>query len=75
MLDEKGPDHAKCFEVCVELGARRYPSSWGRSKKRAEQQAALNALVEMGVAVIEDDEVHLQDEDCGCMNGSANTDE
>jgi ribonuclease-3 len=49
MLDEKGPDHAKCFEVCVELGAKRYPSSWGRSKKRAEQLAARNALVEMGV--------------------------
>lgn len=61
MLDEKGPDHAKCFEVCVEIGARRFPSSWGRSKKRAEQQAALNALVEMGFAVIEDGEVLLRD--------------
>jgi len=48
MLDEKGPDHAKCFEVCVELGAKRFPSSWGRSKKRAEQLAARNALIEMG---------------------------
>lgn len=50
MLDEKGPDHAKCFEVCVELGAKRFASSWGRSKKRAEQLAARNALVEMGYA-------------------------
>jgi len=54
MLDEKGPDHAKCFEVCVEIGARRFPSSWGRSKKQAEQQAALNALIELGYAEIDD---------------------
>ncbi|MGE3108032.1 MAG: ribonuclease III [Phycisphaerales bacterium] len=50
VLDEKGPDHAKCFEVCVEIGARRFKSSWGQSKKQAEQQAALHALEELGVA-------------------------
>ncbi len=50
VLDEKGPDHAKCFEVCVEMGARRYPSCWGQSKKQAEQQAALEALIECGFA-------------------------
>ncbi len=50
VLDEKGPDHAKCFEVCVEIGARRFPSCWGQSKKQAEQMAALNALQELGVA-------------------------
>jgi ribonuclease III len=51
VLDEKGPDHSKCFEVCVEIGARRFKSSWGQSKKQAEQQAALYALHELGVAV------------------------
>lgn len=50
VLDEKGPDHAKCFEVCVEMGARRFPSCWGPSKKQAEQEAALEALLEMGLA-------------------------
>lgn len=50
VLDEKGPDHAKCFEVAVEIGARRFPSCWGASKKQAEQAAALEALVELGVA-------------------------
>lgn len=49
VLDEQGPDHAKCFEVCVEIGARRFPSTWGASKKQAEQQAALEALIELGV--------------------------
>lgn len=55
VLDEKGPDHAKCFEVCVALGNRRFESSWGASKKQAEQQAALNALVALGLAEVNDD--------------------
>lgn len=50
VLDEKGPDHSKCFEVCVEIGERRFRSSWGQTKKQAEQQAALYALEELGVA-------------------------
>jgi ribonuclease-3 len=50
VLDEKGPDHAKCFEVCVEIGARRFESTWGPSKKEAEQLAALQALVELELA-------------------------
>lgn len=48
LLDEQGPDHAKCFEICVELGGKRFPSCWGQSKKDAEQQAALHALGDMG---------------------------
>jgi len=55
VLDEKGPDHAKCFEVAVEIGARRFPSRWGPSKKEAEQQAALVALHELGLAEEDDD--------------------
>ena len=43
-LDEQGPDHSKCFEVCVSLAGRRFPSAWGSSKKEAEQRAALRAL-------------------------------
>ena len=43
VLDEKGPDHAKCFEICAEIGGRRFPSAWARSKKQAEQDAALIA--------------------------------
>ena len=51
VLDEKGPDHAKCFEVCVQAGARRFEGAWGPSKKQAEQLAALAALRELGLAV------------------------
>jgi len=43
-LDEKGPDHSKCFEVCVVVGDVRFPSAWGPSKKAAEQEAAKRAL-------------------------------
>ena len=51
VMDEKGPDHAKCFKVAVELGGKVYPSSWGQSKKQAEQQAAQMALHDLGVLV------------------------
>lgn len=50
LLDEKGPDHCKCFEVCVEVDGRRSASAWANSKKEAEQNAALNALLELGLA-------------------------
>jgi len=49
ILDEKGPDHSKCFEVCVEVDGRRFSSAWANSKKEAEQAAALHALRELGV--------------------------
>jgi len=44
VLDEKGPDHSKCFQVSASIGPRMYPAAWGPSKKEAEQQAANNAL-------------------------------
>jgi len=49
MLDEKGPDHSKCFEVAVLIGSRRYAGAWGSSKKEAEQKAAYLTLRELGV--------------------------
>ena len=48
VLDEKGPDHAKAFEVAVVIRGRRYPSAWGPSKKSAEQLAAMEALRVLG---------------------------
>jgi len=55
LLDEKGPDHSKCFEVCVIINGRRYAGAWGPNKKTAEQKAALLALEELGV--VKKDEV------------------
>ena len=49
LLDEKGPEHAKCFELAARIGSRQYPSAWGRFKKQAEQKAALAALKKLGV--------------------------
>jgi ribonuclease III len=49
LLDEKGPDHSKCFEVRVVIGTRAYGSAWGPAKKPAEQKAAQIALEELGV--------------------------
>ena len=49
LLDEKGPDHDKCFESEVVISGRHFPSAWGRNKKEAEQKAALNALKELGI--------------------------
>jgi len=49
LLDEKGPDHNKCFELEVVIADRHFPSAWGTNKKEAEQKAAFNALVELGV--------------------------
>ena len=49
LLDEKGPDHDKCFESEVVIARRHFPSAWGTNKKEAEQKAAFNALVELGV--------------------------
>lgn len=44
LLDEKGPDHSKCFKIAAQVGGRHFPPAWGATKKDAEQRAALNAL-------------------------------
>ena len=49
LLDEKGPDHNKCFESQVVIGDQHFPSAWGTNKKEAEQKAAFNALIELGL--------------------------
>jgi ribonuclease-3 len=47
LLDEKGPDHSKCFKVAAYVSGRTFHPAWGRNKKEAEQRAAWNALSEM----------------------------
>lgn len=69
VLDEQGPDHSKCFKVRAEIGERHFEPCWGPTKKRAEQEAALAALKELGVIrqtetgdlhLAEPDEVHQE---------------
>lgn len=47
LLDEKGPDHSKCFKIAAVIGDQRFTAAWGRNKKEAEQRAAMNALDEL----------------------------
>lgn len=47
LVDEKGPDHSKCFKISAQVGGQRYMAAWGRNKKEAEQRAACNALSEL----------------------------
>ena len=63
VLDEKGPDHAKAFEIAVTIRGRRYPSAWGPSKKAAEQCAAREALRVLGKLEAETVPLDLEAED------------
>ncbi len=47
VLDEKGPDHSKSFQIAAQIGGQHYPPAWGRNKKEAEQRAAFNALCQI----------------------------
>lgn len=47
LLDEKGPDHSKCFKIAAVIGSQSYPAAWGNNKKQAEQRAARNALAQL----------------------------
>ncbi len=47
IIEQRGPDHAREFLVAVEIGDRQFESAWGRSKKEAEQKAAMFALEAM----------------------------
>jgi len=47
LLDEKGPDHSKCFKIAAVIGRQHYTAAWGRNKKEAEQKAAMNALAQI----------------------------
>jgi ribonuclease-3 len=47
LLDEQGPDHSRCFKIAAQIGRHTYAGAWGRTKKEAEQRAAMNALAQI----------------------------
>ncbi len=47
MVGESGPDHNKQFDAAVELNGKIIGKGSGKSKKRAEQEAARDALKEL----------------------------
>ena len=52
LIEHRGPDHAREYCVAAEIGETQYESAWGRSKKDAEQKAALNALKKINPGII-----------------------
>lgn len=48
VINEEGPSHAKVFEAAVYLNGKEIGRGKGHSKKAAQQQAAENALGNMG---------------------------
>jgi len=58
LLDEKGPDHSKCFKISAQVSKQRFPAAWGKSKKESEQRAAHNAI-----STINGDEAPYSSED------------
>ncbi len=49
IIDEKGPAHNKVFEVEVSYHGKVIASGIGKTKKEAEQQAAYNACMKLGI--------------------------
>ena len=51
IVSEKGPDHAKTFYVEAFISNNKVGSGIGQSKKKAEQQAAKNAVEKLGLKI------------------------
>ena len=49
IVDEQGPDHNKCFESEVLINHNSLGRGWGVNKKQADQKAAHNALIDIGI--------------------------
>ena len=47
LVGESGPDHNKTFEVDVLLGEKVIGHGIGRTKRKAEQQAAYEAILNL----------------------------
>ncbi len=49
ILNEEGPDHNKSFTVAVDIDGVRLTTATGKTKKKAEQSAAYQAILKLGV--------------------------
>jgi ribonuclease III len=49
VIAESGPEHEKTFRVEVRIGGKTYAMGTGKTKKEAEQSAAVAALIQLGV--------------------------
>lgn len=48
LLSEEGPDHNKSFTVAVDIDGKQITTAKGRTKKKAEQSAAYQAILKLG---------------------------
>ena len=48
-MDEAGPEHQKCFTICVRLSGEAIGEGMGLNKQSAGQEAAKSALIRLGV--------------------------
>ena len=71
LIEEKGPDHNKCFRVAARVNGREYGSAWGQSKKEAEQRAACNALAEIEIEANAESSVSSEDNSSDATDPSA----
>lgn len=53
IINELGPQHDKVFEVEVQVNGKQIGKGKGKSKKEAEQRAAKQALINLGVDLVE----------------------
>jgi dsRNA-specific ribonuclease len=51
VLEEFGPDHDKRFQVSLTFSEKVKVVGWGKSKKKAEQEAARKALEELNAKI------------------------
>jgi ribonuclease-3 len=51
VLEEFGPDHDKRFQVSLTVSEKVKVVGWGKSKKKAEQEAAKKALDELNAKI------------------------
>ena len=51
LVDASGPDHDRAFVAEIRIGGRLYGRGPGKSKKQAQQQAALQALADIETGV------------------------
>jgi len=49
LVNERGPDHAKIFEVVAMINDREVASGLGKTKQQAEKHAALNSIKKLGI--------------------------
>jgi ribonuclease-3 len=50
VLSESGPPHAKEFEIHIKINGKSYGSGRGKSKKQAQQRAAMATLKQLGLS-------------------------